>query len=422
MERAFAAGDLSEWLAALSSPAVWPEALALAACLAIAWLIARQVRGPQPHPDSVWFGHGVAGGVLFPALALLLAVGTRWGLASRVPSDALFRLAVPVLLSLLVIRVVVHVLARAFPQSDAMRAVGRSVSWLAWITVVLWMTGVLPVLLSELDKVQWKVGSTRISLRNLLEGTLTAVVVLVISLWVSSALEARLLRGATDNLSARKIAANALRAVFLFVGLMFALSAAGIDLTALGVLGGAVGVGLGFGLQKLAANYVSGFVILAERSMRIGDVVKIDDFEGRITDIKTRYTLIRANNGREAIVPNEVLITQRVENSTYADRRVLVTTTVQVAYGTDLALEPRLLEAIRAVPRVIAEPAPQMQLTAFAPDGMDLTLPFWIEDPENGQGNVRSEVNRAVLRTLNEMGVEIPYPQRVLHRARSGAG
>jgi hypothetical protein len=113
----------------------------------------------------------------------------------------------------------------------------------------------------------------------------------------------------------RKMAANALRALLLLVGLMFALSAAGIDLTALGVLGGALGVGIGLGLQKLAANYVSGFVILAERSMRIGDMVKVDGFEGRITDITTRYTVIRALNGREAIVPNEMMITQRVENS-----------------------------------------------------------------------------------------------------------
>ena len=127
-----------------------------------------------------------------------------------------------------------------------------------------------------------------------------------------------------------------MRALLLFVGLLFALSAVGIDLTALSVLGGAIGVGLGFGLQKIAANYISGFVILAERSLRIGDMVKVDGFEGRITDIRTRYTVIRSLSGREAIVPNETLITQRVENSSLADPRVLVTTGVQVAYGTDV--------------------------------------------------------------------------------------
>ena len=134
-----------------------------------------------------------------------------------------------------------------------------------------------------------------------------------------------------------------MRALLLFFGLLFALSAVGIDLTALSVLGGAIGVGLGFGLQKIAANYISGFVILAERSLRIGDMVKVDGFEGRITDIRTRYTVIRSLNGREAIVPNETLITTRVENSSLADPRVLVTSAVQVAYGTDVRrLQPLL--------------------------------------------------------------------------------
>ena len=240
--------------------------------------------------------------------------------------------------------------------------------------------------------------------------------VLMLVLWLSAALESRLLKGATDNLSIRKMAANALRALLLFVGLMFALSAAGIDLTALGVLGGALGVGIGFGLQKLAANYVSGFVILAERSMRIGDMVRVDNFEGRITDITTRYTVIRALNGRESIVPNEMMITQRVENSSLADPKVALTTLVQVAYGTDLdSLMPRLAAAVAAVPRVLQDPGPAVLLSNFAADGLELTVGFWIGDPEKGQGNVRSEVNLALLRQLNADGVDIPFPQRVVH-------
>jgi small-conductance mechanosensitive channel len=196
------------------------------------------------------------------------------------------------------------------------------------------------------------------------------------------------------------------------------MSAAGIPLGALGVLGGAIGVGIGFGLQKLAANYVSGFVILAERSLRIGDMVKVDGFEGRISDIHTRYTVVRALNGRESIVPNEMLITQRVENSSLADPKVALNTTVQVAYGTELdALIPKLLNAVAAVPRVLADPAPAVLLQAFGADGLELQVAFWIRDPENGQGNVRSDVNLAILRVLTEAGVEIPYPQRVVRSA-----
>jgi small-conductance mechanosensitive channel len=296
------------------------------------------------------------------------------------------------------------------------RVVERTVSWLAWIVTVLWVTGIMPMVLQELEDITWKIGATQVSLRNLIEGTLSAVLVLILSLSLSSAIEARLLKGATENLSLRKIAANAIRAFLLSLGLILALSAAGIDLTALSVLGGAVGVGLGFGLQKLAANYVSGFVILAERSLRIGDLVKVDNFEGRITDINTRYTVLRSSAGRESIVPNEMLITQRVENASLADSRLLLTTVVQVAYGTDLDwLIPQLKEAVVASNRVLSDPMPAVHLSAFAADGLELTVAFWISDPENGQLSARSAVNLTILSTLNRLKVEIPYPQRVVH-------
>ena len=216
---------------------------------------------------------------------------------------------------------------------------------------------------------------------------------------------------------------NLLRVLLLFVGLLLTLSAVGIDLTALSVVGGAVGVGVGFGLQKIAANYVSGFVILAERALRIGDMVKVDGFEGRITDIRSRYTVIRSLGGRESILPNEMLITQRVENSSLADPRVSLSTTVQIAYGSDVpALQPKLEQAMGKVARVIDDPAPVALLSAFAADGLELTLQFWIRDPENGQGNVRSDVNLAVLAVLDAEDIQIPFPQRVMHTLPAPAG
>jgi small-conductance mechanosensitive channel len=326
---------------------------------------------------------------------------------------------VPILASLVIIRVAVRVLRVAFPNSGLVRVIERTISWLVWIALVLWVTGLLPLVLVEMEAVQWKLGGASVSLRSLLEGALSALVVMVVALWISAAIEARLLAGAvSSNLSLRKIAANAVRALLLLVGVLLALSAAGIPIGALGVFGGALGVGIGLGLQKLAANYVSGFVILAERSLRIGDIVKVDGFEGRISDISTRFTVIRALNGRESIVPNEMLMTQRVENSSLADPKVSINTTVQVAYGTDLdSLMPRLAQAVAQVPRVIDSPGPGVSLLGFGADGLDLEIGFWILDPQNGQGNVRSDVNLAILRTLNDAGVEIPYPQRVLRRA-----
>ena len=415
MTRTLDTTELSDLFAHLTKPAALTELAVLAGCLLASWVIVRLLRGRVAAAGSIWFGDRIVDGVLFPVLALALAFGARLLVSATLPI-AVFKLAIPILLSLVVIRLSVRVLRVTFPHAHAVRVIERTVSWIAWLAVVLWITGVLPLLLEAMEEVSWKVGNTHLTLRNAVEGTLTAGLVLVVALWISAAIERQLLKGSGDDLSIRKIAANLVRALLLFIGLLLAMSAMGIDLTALSVLGGALGVGLGFGLQKIAANYVSGFVILAERSLRIGDMVRVDNFDGRVTDIRTRYTVIRALSGREAIVPNEMLITQRVENLSLADMKVLLSTGVQVAYGTDVrALQPKVAEAVAAVPRVLADPAPSCQLAEFAADGMNLTINFWIADPENGQGNVRSDVNLAVLDVFEREGIEIPFPQRVMH-------
>lgn len=413
--------ELDELLVALLQPAILNDLGVLVGCLVCAWILVRLLRGSRQDQDSVWFGKRVVDGVLFPIVALGLAVGAKAALVGLV-QPAVFKLAIPILMSLAAIRLVVRVLSASFPGSDWLRRTERSLSWLAWMAMVLWVTGVLPLLLQAMEDVRWKMGAAQLSLRNVVEGSLISGVVLMLALWLAAVIEKKLLRGSGDNLSLRKMAANLVRVGLLFLGLLFAMSAVGIDLTALSVLGGAVGVGLGFGLQKITANYVSGFVILAERSLRIGDMVKVDGFEGRITDIRTRYTVIRALNGRESIVPNEQLITQRVENASLADPKVMLSTAVQVAYGTDVrALQGRVVEVVSEVPRVLKDPGPSLVLTDFAADGMLLTLFFWIADPENGQASVRSDVNLILLTVFEAMGVEIPYPQRVLRQMEGAA-
>lgn len=386
-------------------------------------LAARAAAGVHLPLASIWFGRALVDGVLFPTLALALAYLMRHLLRDAGVTLAVFKVAIPVLLSLALIRLSVRVLSVAFPDSRLMRLVERTISWVAWAAVVMWVTGVLPAVMEGLEEISWKTGNHEISLRTMIEGALSAGFVLMVALWISAELEARLLVGAQGaQLSLRKAAANAVRAVLLFVGLLIALTAVGIDLTAFSVIGGALGVGIGFGLQKLAANYVSGFVILAERSLRIGDLVRVDNFEGRITDITTRYTVIRAVTGREAIVPNEVLITTTVQNLSLADSRLLLATSVGVAYDTDVAgLLPRLVERVRSVPRVLPDPGPAVQLRSFGADGLDLAIYFWIDDPDNGQGNVISDVNLSVLAMLRDEGIEIPYPQRVVHIMDAGA-
>ena len=410
--------DVGHWFERFLQPGALVELGVLAVCVALAWvLVQRLSRRSRAHDRrSILWGRSVVDGALFPLTLLALAYAGRALVALWLPL-AVFKLVIPALVALAVIRTGAKVLQAAFPDSVWVRPIERTLSWAGWVGMVLWVTGLLPLLLQDLEDITWKVGSSTMSVRTLLEGTLTAGLVMIVALWISSGIDGWLLRSATgSSLSVRKALSNAIRALLLFLGLTIALSAVGIDLTALSVLGGAVGVGIGFGLQKLAANYVSGFVILAERSIRIGDNVRVDNFEGRITDITGRYTVIRSGAGRESIVPNEMLMTSRVENLSLADPKVWHSTVVSVGYDSDVDLVMRLLaEAALASPRVLREPAPSVALSAFGADGLEFTVGFWINDPENGTLGLRSQINLAILRALRAHGVDIPYPQRVLH-------
>ena len=416
--------DVGLWVQAFLSPTLLVELAVLAVCVGLAWgLVALLQRGlRRGDPRSILFGVRIVDGALFPLVLLGLAYIARTLLQHWVALAA-FKVAIPVLVALVVIRIGVKVLQVAYPDAAWVRPIERSISWMAWLGMVLWVTGLLPLVLDELDQIHWKVGGATLSVRTIIEGAVTAAAVLLIALWISAAIESRLLRSATGaELSLRMAVSNAVRALLVFVGLLVALSSVGIDLTALSVLGGAVGVGIGFGLQKLAANYVSGFVILAERSMRIGDNVKLDTFEGRITQINARYTVIRSPSGRESIVPNELLITQRVENLSLSDPRVWMSTVVSVAYESDVDQVAQLLtNAALVSPRVLRDPAPSAALSAFGADGLEFTVGFWIADPENGSLGLRSDINRAILSALRAHQIEIPYPQRVMHVQVDGA-
>ena len=410
--------DLDGWIAALARPAALMELAALAACGLTAWLVAALVCRAVGARDkkSILFGKRIVDGVLFPLLLLCLAYLAR-ALLVRWVALAVFKIAIPVLIALVAIRLGVKVLQAAFSETPLVRLLERSISWVAWLAMVLWVSGLLPVILEELDQISWKVGGTNLSMRTMLEGGLTAGAVLIFTLWISAAIESRLLRSATGGeLSLRKAVSNGTRALLMFFGLLLTLSAMGIDLTALSVLGGAIGVGVGFGLQKLAANYVSGFVILAERSMRIGDNVRVDNFEGLITQINGRYTVIRSLTGRESIVPNEMLITSRVENLSLADARVWQSTVVSVAYDSDVEQVMGLLKAATLNhQRVLRDPEPAVALSSFGADGLEFTVGYWIADPENGSLNLKSLINLDILRLLRENRIEIPFPQRVVH-------
>lgn len=405
--------ELGRFIRDLDRAPTFTDVGTLVGCLLVAYLIC-WLTGRKRPADSIWYGRALIDGVLFPVLALVLAYTAKVVLYEFHPVP-LLRLAVPVLLALAGIRMLARVFTVAFPNSALARVVERVFSWVAWVAAALWIMGLLPPVLREMEAIRFAFGKASVSLRDLVEGVLSLVAVLVVALWISATLERKVLRENIQDLSLRKVAANITRALLLLVGFLFALSAVGFDLTAFSVLGGALGVGLGFGLQKLAANYVSGFVILFERSLRIGDTVRVDGFEGVVADIKTRYTLIRAGSGRESIVPNEKLITERIENLSLDDPKMLVTVDIGIGYESDVDLAQKLLvEAAMGANKVLAEPAPVARLMRFGADALEFQLSFWVSEL-GAQVPARSEVNLRILKSLRAAGIDIPYPQRVVH-------
>jgi len=357
-----------------------------------------------------WTGRSVTQGFVCPFLALVLVFGLRALAASR-GATPLLSLALPVLLSLVVIRMLVRLLTGLFPQSRSVQWMERSVSWLVWLGLVMWFTGLDKPLLHELEAIELVFGKNKLSLLTLLQGAAYTGLVLMVTLWLSALAERALIAPAVSDLSVRKMAGNVLRAVLMFLGLVIALSTFGVDLTALSVLGGSLEENLGFGLQNLAANYVSGFVILFERSLRIGDNIVLHQFEGQVVDITTRYTLIRGANGQDAVVPNQDLTTEMVLKQRrdvplpFADGLIL-SSHWMVKHDSDVALvQAALVQAALGVDRVIHDPAPQAQLREVTPAGLHFTLVYWIQDPMMAQLSVRSAVNVAVLQALRDKGV-----------------
>ena len=402
---------LAPWLQTDVQPLLLKELALLAMVLLVSWLVTRQL-SHFASGGSVLFGRGLFDGLLFPMLALALTyVAQVVFLKQQTPM--LFKLAMPVLWSLALIRLSARVLMAVFPVSPLAQLTERLISWLVWGVAVLWITDLLPLVATEMEQVQLHFGKVRLDARTLLEGVLSCGLVLMLSLWLSATIENRLLAQAVSDLSMRKVAANLLRAVLLLVGLLFALSAVGVDLTALSVLGGAFGVGLGLGLQKLAANYVSGFVVLVERSVRIGDYIKVDGLEGRVTDIKTRYTLLRDPSGRESIIPNDMLLTQRVDNLSLSDPQIAVHCTYPL--GTDVDID-RVLDLLSSAAlqseRVLREPPPQAFLSKVESAGLEFTVVSWVSDPESAYLKTRSQINVAVMQALRQAGIELPKAQQ----------
>ena len=394
----------------------------LAVCALAAWGAMRLVKPYLEKMEPLWpagrAGMRRVGFPLFMLLALLLGrdMAGIW-----LGNTHLLNLAVPLLLSLVGVRLAIFALRYVFEPRESLRLWERTSAWLIWGASALHITGLLPRIHAAMEALSFQSGTHRFSLWLLLQAATVIVVAVILALILARMVESRLMGVTQMNLSLRMALAKATRTVLLILAVLVALPAVGIDLTVLSVFGGALGVGIGFGLQKVASNYISGFIILLDRSVRIGDLVTVDNKYGEVSQINTRYTLLRSLDGTESIVPNETLITQTVVNHSLSKPNVRIALSMQVSYETDLEqAEALMLEAAHSQKRVIFDDPdnlPRVLLKEFSDNGIVLELAVWIRDPSEGQNNLRSDINWAIWRRFKAAGIEIPFPQRVVHLA-----
>ena len=414
-EQAFL-GRFHELWADIQEPDVLWQGGALLIALALAAILARLVRrraGEDGQSRAARIGRAGVQRLAFPLIALGLVLIARAAIGAFAHIK-LLDLAVPLLSSMAAVRIVVYILRYALAPSGWLAASERIIATTIWSAMAIYLVGLGPALVGTLQQVQLPVGKETVDLWMILKGLLMVLVTVLLALWVGGLIEARLMAAREMDSSVRVVLVRVAKAVLALVAVLFSLSLVGIDITALSVFGGALGVGLGFGLQKIASNYVSGFIILLDRSIQLGNVITIDPATtGVVTEITTRYTVVRLLSGVEVIVPNEYLVANIVQNQSHSDSKVRLAVTVQVAYQADLPAVLALLETLAgAHPRVLADPPPRALVTAFADSGISLELGFWIEDPEEGTGSVRSEISVAIWQAFRERGIEIPYPQR----------
>lgn len=309
--------------------------------------------------------------------------------------------------------VLVWVLIRLSSMLVRDERLARAVAMLAWIIAALNIAGLINPVVSLLDAMAVPIGNFRLSVLLVLKGGITLAIFIWIANAVARTADQRLRVFTPLTPAVQVLASKLVRMTLLTLAVVLALGSIGIDLTAFAVFSGAIGVGVGFGLQKVVSNLVSGVILLMDRSIKPGDVIEIDSTYGSVIALNARYASVQTRDGKEYLIPNEDLITQRVTNWSFSSDLIRLHVKVGISYDSDPHEAIRLgLEAARDVRRVLSEPAPNCLLVAFGDSTVDLELRFWIRDPANGTANVRSEVMLNLWDLYQEHGIELPAPQR----------
>jgi small-conductance mechanosensitive channel len=400
------AGSVGDWVL---------QVAVLLAGVFLGWLLARRLCGRSILSSRWQFGKGDFQRVAFPLFALGLVGIGRFVLDLYAHDVALLDVINPLLIAFAFTRLASFILGHVIHEGPFQHMVIRGVRWGAWIVVVLHISGLLPEILIALDSVGFTFGKdkTEITALSIVKGMIALFLTVVLALWISRVTESRVMASESMAVTTRVVVTKVMRIATLFIVIFIALPMMGLDVTTLSVFGGALGVGLGFGLQKIASNYISGFIVLIDHSLRIGDVVTVDGRKGEVKAIESRYTVIKGADGVESIIPNEKLITESVNHHSYSDPKVALVQSVWISYESDVDKACELLcEIARRQNRVIDEPAAVARVKQLGDHGIELELTVWISDPAVGEGELKSTIFKDILKTFRAHRIDIPYPRR----------
>lgn len=425
--------ELAQLLDRVLTAANLAQAVALVVAAGVAWFAERQVRGWYvPRSEAGMSARGLALEALVVVspyvAALLIALTARAVIAAASLDVAVLDGAVRIIVALIVIRLLVFALRRSLSPNNRLKRYENRAALVIWALVATQMLGWLDAVKDVLDSFGLSTGETRITVWSVLAALFAVSAFVIASLWVARWVDRRV--SAIDALapSTRIGIVKSSYAFFIGFGILLGLRASGVDLTALTVFSGAIGLGLGFGLQAIAANFVSGFVLLVDKSIRPGDVISFTGTTGTSTtgfgwveELRGRYIVIRDRDGVATLVPNQSVITQQVINWSYGHPKVRLRLPVRISYRDDAELALKLLlDAANDHPRILRDPAPVSRLMDFADYGMEIEVRFWIGDPAEGVNNVRSDVNRKIWALFRRNGITIPPAQRELRILEGG--
>lgn len=352
--------------------------------------------------------------ILFPLCSIIL-IGIAQTITSLFFSQGVLLVGQKLLIALLIIRASVYLVRYLTNQNSIIRSLENVISIIIWILFLLQISGILPQIIDALDNITFKIGAQKLSLLVMIQAVFAIFIAILVAMTISKFIENKLLKTSQLDPNARVMLGKVFRIFLYFVAVVVSLSSIGINLTFLSVLGGAFGVGLAFGLQKIASNYVCGFIILMDKSIHIGDILLVGEHYGVVTLIRSRYTVLRKLDGIEVIIPNETLISENIINHSFSDRKARISIEVQISYksSVDKAFEI-MLNAAKSEKRVLKDPQPATYLRGFGDSGIDLLLSFYIVDPEEGSWGLKSDINRKIWKKFQEEGIEIPYPYRTV--------